>query len=173
MTGIGGRKHDAKGHSTGTVKKRSGVGQIEGPFRWHKIEMVQSPAWRALSLTDRRILDRLDCELAHHGGKDNGNLPCTYRDFLAFGVGDPHAIKPSLCALEALGFIKVKWGRAGNGDFGEANIFLLTYRDTAYEKPTDDWTKIETDEQARAVATAARKAALHKKPRRRKSRKPL
>ena len=34
--------------------------------------MMASPAFRVLSLSARRVLDRLEIELAHHGGQDNG-----------------------------------------------------------------------------------------------------
>jgi hypothetical protein len=42
------------------------------------IEMLESPAYRALSLSAHRALSRIEIELAHHGGKDNGKLPVTF-----------------------------------------------------------------------------------------------
>jgi hypothetical protein len=56
--------------------------------------MLRSPAYCALSLSARRILDRLEIELADHGGADNGKLPVTYDDFVRYGL-HRHAIYPA------------------------------------------------------------------------------
>jgi DNA-binding transcriptional MocR family regulator len=55
----------------------------------------------------RRFLARLEIEMAHHGGNDNGRLPVTYDHFVEYGVRR-HSIKPTLRELEALGFIESK-----------------------------------------------------------------
>src|SRR5262249_1860933 len=60
---------------------------IEGQFAPRTIEMLESPPHRVLSLSGRRVLDRLETELAHHGegselssikllAKKLGDLPC-------------------------------------------------------------------------------------------------
>lgn len=49
--------------------------KISGQFSARLIEMLESPAYRVLSLSARRILDRIDIEHAHHGGQDNGLYP--------------------------------------------------------------------------------------------------
>jgi hypothetical protein len=54
------------------------ISRIAGQFAPRTIAMIESPAFRVLSLSAHRILARLEIELAHHGGKDNGALPCTY-----------------------------------------------------------------------------------------------
>ena len=56
-----------------------------------------------MSLTGHRILDRIEIELADHGGKDNGKLPVTYADFEEFGIGNRHAIAPGIREVCALG----------------------------------------------------------------------
>ena len=58
-------------------------GSIAGAFAWRLIEMLESPAHRALSLSARKILDRLEIELYHHGGKpeQNGTLAVHLRSF--------------------------------------------------------------------------------------------
>jgi hypothetical protein len=55
-------------------------GSISGVFAWRLIEMLESPANRVLSLSAKRGLERLEIELARHGGKseENGRLPCTF-----------------------------------------------------------------------------------------------
>jgi hypothetical protein len=39
------------------------------------IEMLRSPAYRALSRAAHQVLARIEIELADHGGMDNGKLP--------------------------------------------------------------------------------------------------
>lgn len=129
---------------------------IAGQFAPRLIEMLESPAYRVLSLSERRILDRLEIELGHHGGKDNGRLPVTYEQFSRFGV-DRQAIPPALRGVIALGFVEItKHGRAGNAEYREPNQFRLTYRHTERSNPTDEWRKIETMEEAQAIASVAR-----------------
>lgn len=145
------------------MKRRRGKSKIDGQFTWRLIEMLESPAYRALSLSARRVLDRLELEFAHHGGHDNGRLPVTYDDFGRYGI-DRHAIAPAIREVTALGFIEVtERGRAGNSEFRTPNRYRITYRETDYARPTDDWRDVKTDEQAEATACAARKASEKRK----------
>src|SRR5262245_29403894 len=89
--------------------------------------MLESPAWRALSLSGRRVIDRIEIELAHHGGNDNGSLPVTFDDFIAYGIHH-NCIAPAIREAEALGFIKVtERGRGGNAEYRLPNKFFLTF----------------------------------------------
>jgi hypothetical protein len=161
MTAVGSRKVNATGRSTGKRKTKHGY-KIAGQFAPHRIEMLVSPAWRGLSLSARRLLDRLEIELANHGGADNGKLPTTYDDFERYGV-HRHAIAPAMRELIALGFIEVtEKGRAGNAEWRKPNVFRLTYLPTDYDGPSDEWKKIETDKQAAAFARNARIASARK-----------
>ena len=129
---------------------------IDGQFAAREIKMLESPAFRVLSLSARRVLDRLEIELAHHGGMDNGRLPVTYDDFVKYGM-DRHAIAPAIRQLVALGFVEVTArGRAGNAEWRTPNYFRITYKQTNTEGPTHEWKRIYTIEQAEAVARAAR-----------------
>jgi hypothetical protein len=128
------------------------------PFAIRKIRMLESPAMRALSLAARRILDRIEIELARHGGKDNGRLPVTFSDFEQFGI-HRRAIGPGIRELEALGFIQVtERGCAGNAGFRSPNLFRITYRDAGNKPATDDWAGTTSDEEAERIARAAREA---------------
>jgi len=130
--------------------------KIDGPFAPRPIAMLQSPAMRALSLTGRRILDRLEIELANHGGKDNGKLPVTHADFRRFGI-DHDAVGPGLREVEALGFIEITVrGIAGNAAHRSPNRFRLTYRPAGGESETNDWRQITTIEEATEIAAKAR-----------------
>ena len=136
--------------------------QIDEQFAWRAIRMLRSPAWCALSLTARRILNRVEIELGDHGGTDNGKLPVTYDDFVRYGI-DRHAIGPAIREAVALGFLQVtEHGRAGNAEWRKPNVFRLTYRHSDYDKPTNEWEDIKTAEQAQALVRAARSAASRK-----------
>jgi hypothetical protein len=68
--------------------------------------MLESPAYRVLSLAAHRVLSRIEIEFLHHGGKDNGKLPVTYEQFVEYGM-DRASIALAIRETEALGFIEV------------------------------------------------------------------
>ena len=51
--------------------------RISGQWSPRPIEMLESPAYRTLSLSAHRVISRIEIELARHGGHDNGRLPVT------------------------------------------------------------------------------------------------
>lgn len=155
MTALGAKKHNATGRSTGKRKGNSRTA-IGGQFAPRLIEMLRSPAFRALNLSEHRVLARLEIELADHGGADNGALACTFDDFDRYGVRRK-SVAPSLRALEALGFIEItERGRAGNAEWRRPHVYRLTYRAMAASEPSHDWRHIETDAEAEATAVRAR-----------------
>jgi hypothetical protein len=132
--------------------------RILGQFAARTIEMLESPAYRVLSLSARRVIDRIEIELAHHGGMDNGKLPVTFEQFQDYGI-DRHAIAPAIRESVALGFVEVpEPGRAGNREFRRPNQFRLTYKPVGRAAPTDEWKRFGTIEDAERFARAARKA---------------
>jgi hypothetical protein len=140
-------------------RRRTAIGEQFAP---RTIRMLRSPAYSALSLTARRILDRVEIEMADHGGKENGNLPITYDDFERCGI-HRHAIAPGIREAIALGFLEVtERGRAGNAEYRKPNLFRVTYRNTDHGPPTNEWEKIENEEQAEALARAARLTSSQK-----------
>lgn len=148
------------------TKKKNKQPNIPAPFAWRTIEMLRSPAMSVLSLTGRRILDRIEIELAGHGGNDNGSLPVTYADFQRFGI-DGHAIGPGLRELEALGFIEItERGRAGNADHRRPNMIRLTYRFKGDTPPTNEWRRITTIKEAKQIAAKVRPNTSGKRKRR-------
>jgi hypothetical protein len=135
--------------------------QIAGQWTAHRINMLRSPAWRALSLSARRMLDRIEIEHASHGGAENGKLPVTYDDFHLYGM-HRHAIAPAIRECVALGFLEVTDpGRGGNAEFRKPNLFRLTYLNTN-TSPTNDWERINEDV-AKAIAQKARSAVSRQK----------
>jgi len=161
------RTHDA----TGRVRKTSGDvtlaplanthnpyprrrNKINYQFTARPIEMQESPAFRVLSLSAHRALCRIEIE----PGRENGRLPVTYTDFVAYGVSK-HAVAPALRELEALGFIEVtERGRGGNAEWRIPNKFRLTYRPVSYAPyaETNEWKLIKTVERAEELSEAAR-----------------
>jgi hypothetical protein len=154
MSGIGLPKVDARGRSG--PRKVNPAMKIEGQFIPRGADMLASPAFRALSLSGHRVLARIEIEHMGHGGADNGALPVTFQNFEDYGI-HRHAIRPAIYECVALGFLAVtERGRSGNGDYRRANKFRLTYLPMRGVKPTHDWRRIESDEQARELALAAR-----------------
>ena len=148
------RRTLANGRSD-TRRKQSRRTAIDGPFVAYRREMLESPAFRALSHSALRILHRLEIEHMAHAGTENGNLICTYQDFVDYGVS-MGAIKPALSQLVALGFIQIEiHGRRSSGGVKIPSRYRLTYlREGGVDaKPTDEWAKM--DEQAVLEAMAA------------------
>jgi hypothetical protein len=156
-------------------KRRNGRSSISGQFAPRLVEMIESPAFRILSLSALRVLSRVEIELAHHGGKDNGRLPITYDDFEKYGI-HRHSISPAIREAEALGFLQVtERGRGGNAEFRSPNRFRLTYRH-AKEVSGDgshEWRRIGTMEQAIEIARNAREGGKKAKFRREKTKNPM
>lgn len=148
------------------MSKKSRKGAPAGPFVMHTREMFMSPAWRVLSLSARRLLDRIEIEMMSHGGpRWNGRLPVTYGDFIKHGVRR-NSIAPALREVVALGFVEITdQGRGGNAAYRKASKFRLTHHpfkedpdgEVLYE-PTNEWRRFKTIEEAEAVAAKAKRA---------------
>jgi hypothetical protein len=139
--------------------------RFSGQFSGRLIEMMESSAWRALSLAGRRVIDRVEIEHGHHGGTDNGKLPVTFDQFCEYGL-HRHSIAPGMREAVALGFLEItQKGRAGNAEHRAPNLFRLTYRpcDAVRGDGSHEWRRITSTEEAEAIAAAARQAKSKKK----------
>jgi len=138
------------------IKRRSTIG---GQWSPRLIEMLESPAYRALSRAAHLIISRIEIELGHHGGNDNGHLPVTTDQFVQYGVHRA-SVAPAIREAEALGFIIVtERGRGGNAEHRSPNKFFLTFghgRDSRARPPTHDWRRIKTEADAEQIARDAR-----------------
>jgi hypothetical protein len=146
----------------GGIPGRKRRTKIEGQFVAYTREMIESPAYRALSLQGRKILRRLELEHCAHGGAENGRLPCTYDDFEKYGCWR-NGITAGLIEVQALGFVQVmSIGKRAYADIpGQASTYRLTYL-AAHDGPrTDEWKNIESDEAAEATLKKAREAREH------------
>jgi hypothetical protein len=128
-------------------------------WAWLSIEAMESPAYRALSLSGHRVLARIQIEHAHHGGADNGKLPVTFRDFQRYGI-HPNAIAPAIREVATLGFIRItREGVASSAkEYRVPNLFALTHLPTndGQDAATDDWRRHKTIEDADEAARNAR-----------------
>ena len=134
--------------------------QIGGQFSARLIEMLESPAYRALTLSAHLVLSRLEIEHAHHGGTENGNLPCKFSDFEKYGIHHD-AISSAIKLTVALGFVEItERGRAGNREFRRPSKYRLTYRPSDAVRTRDgcthEWRKISTEAEAKDRVLAAR-----------------
>ena len=127
--------------------------KIGGQYVPHLRELIEAPAWRVLSLSARRLLDRIEIEHMRHGGQDNGRLAVTFDDFEEYGL-HRHAIAPAMRECIALGLLVItQHGSAGNAEHRAPNLFLLPYLQA--NSADQIWRQITTVEQARAVAREA------------------
>jgi hypothetical protein len=150
---MSGRDHDTRPHP-----KRHNA--ISGQFAARPIAMLESPAYRALSVSAHMVISRIEIELAHHGGNDNGQLPVTVDHFVEYGM-HRSSVAPAIREAEALGFIKVERGRGGNADYRRPNKFYLTFsnlRGSKAEPPSHDWKRVRTLDEAQKIAREARAA---------------
>jgi hypothetical protein len=151
---------------------------IVGQFVPHRLDLIESPAWRALSLSARRVLDRIEVELCHHGGhRENGRLPVTYGDFVRYGVRR-NSVASAIRECVALGLVVVtEQGYGGNSEFRKASKYRLTYIPTRAanpaarypDQPTDDWKHIGTVDAAEHIASMARAPCSARSTRKQKS----
>ncbi len=127
--------------------------KIDGQYVPHLRELIEGPAWRALSRPARLVLDRIEIEHLRHRGQDNGNLAVTFDDFVEHGI-HRNVIASAFRECVALGLLVItRRGCAGNAEFRAPNLFLLPYLepDTSGQK----WRQIATLEEAEAIAKAA------------------
>ena len=152
-------------------KKRRNT--IAGQFAARTIEMLESSAYRVLSLSAHRVWRASKSSMDATAEQENGRLPVTYEHFVEYGI-HRHAIAPAMRELEALGFIEVtEHGRAGNAEHGRPNLFRITYRNTDRADPTHNWKRVESIEAAETIrAWPALQSHIHK-PAERHSKKNL
>src|SRR5262245_65720196 len=92
-----------------SIKRRNA---INDQWSARRREMLESPAYRALSQSAHRVISRIELELCYHGGNDNGQLPVTFEDFIEYGI-ERGSIAPALREGEALGFLSDHRSRQG------------------------------------------------------------
>jgi hypothetical protein len=133
------------------------------PWSWYTVEMMQSDAWRDMSINGRRMLDLLEIEHLKHGGYENGNLVMTYAQFVANGIRR-ESTPATIAELERLGWIEVT--RGGYRGFARSwpHRFRLTHRRTRIKpevgapylvEATHDWRHYRSEKSNRMVPEPA------------------
>ncbi len=134
-------------------------------WAWFTREMLEAPAWQALPITARQVIDRIIVEHLKHGGKENGNLVITFQDFQDFGIRRP-MIQPSIRLAVSLGWIQItENGVKGHGIARRPTRYSLAWLPRAdWTPPTNRWKAQPKDTIAMALNTfnAARKHANKK-----------
>lgn len=100
--------------------RRPGGPPEDMPWVWITREMLESPAWSAMSLGARRVLDRILLENMAHAGTHNGKLIVTYDDFVEYGLSSRRATAEAIRVLIALGFVEQTV--AGKRCYGGARV---------------------------------------------------
>jgi CRISPR/Cas system Type II protein with McrA/HNH and RuvC-like nuclease domain len=72
---------DRRLHRTARKPAERRRNRIVGQWAPRLVELLESPAWRVMSLSAHRVVDRIDIELRHHGGTENGKLIVTFDQF--------------------------------------------------------------------------------------------
>ncbi|MGR9169609.1 hypothetical protein [Rhizobium sp. KDH_Rht_773_N] len=117
--------------------------------------LLESPAYRTLSVNARKALDRLLIEHVGHGRLKNGQLLVTHEQFQAYGVTGEY-VADAVEELQYKGLLKSKKGRAGNGT-AHPTVYTLTI-DGTYDglAATNDWKRF-TMAEARLWGEVVRK----------------
>jgi hypothetical protein len=134
------------------------------PFVWLTREILESPAWRGLSLPARKVVERIILENMGHAGTENGSLVVTRSQFRAFGISGKH-LEGALAEAEALGWIRIEdRGRGGNGEWRRPARYTLTWLPTPPGNPaTNTWQQIKTDEEATLAKEQVKAQRRHQK----------
>jgi len=131
-------------------------------------EMLTSATWRALchSPNAMKVVIRIVEEHMAQGGLANGELICTYDDFVAFGI-PRRSIADAISLAEKLGFIDVVRGRRAKGGYDRLpSRYRLTFEPTADGEPRSHrWRNAECIALARDLdeARSARAARLRRR----------
>jgi hypothetical protein len=99
----------------------------EEAWVWITREMLESLAWRRLTLPARRIVDRIILEHMAHGGTQNGRLVVTYDQFRQFGISRKK-ISGAISLADKLGLVDVvERGGRGYGIARRPSLYALTW----------------------------------------------
>ena len=108
---------------------------------WLTGELLNSLAWRSMSVNCRKLIDRLLLEHCNHGGWENGRLVCTYKDFQYYGL-TRNKIRSAIEEADFLGLVKHKRGERVFAK-NQPNSYRITFYGTSEANdPTNEWKRI-------------------------------
>ena len=108
------------------------------PFVCLTIELIASPAWQAMTITARRIIDFLIVEQGNHGGHENGNLKAPYDQLVASGASRS-LIKGAVEELKFLGLVRCEAGGRWYGSNKPSTYRLTFFATVSHPVP---WTQV-------------------------------
>ena len=88
------------------------------------VDVIQSEAWRSLSVNARRVHDALTCQHFRYEQRDNGDLQISYRGFESARVTE-RMVAPAIRELIAAGFITTRQGIPPNGIMRPPTLYGL------------------------------------------------
>ena len=86
------------------------------------LALLESDAWRSLSINARRLIDFLMIEHMRHGGQQNGRLVAPRRQLCSFGINNGDRVTDAINEAEAAGLISVQ-----RGNRRRPNTYALTW----------------------------------------------
>jgi hypothetical protein len=147
-----------RGHSPkiSLLRERNKVPTDE-PFVWFTLEMLNSPAWRAMPSCAQQVVMRVAVEHMQHAGTENGKLPVTHRDFERYGTRR-NSVAYAVAVAVDLGWIDVvEQGHRGVPGERRATRYALTWVDRWDGSPRSNrWKGIKTDEDAERLVVRVR-----------------
>lgn len=142
---------------------------VEGSWIPRRLDVLQSAAWRNAPRALKSLLEILEIEHMRRKGSANGELFKSYPQFVKEGFNRT-TVSDMTKLGEHLGLLKVnRETGVGSPDLKDACAYTLTYLPTGIignVAPTDEWRRIRTDDQAKAIIENLR----HRKVSRRKAR---
>jgi hypothetical protein len=91
------------------MTKKNGPRTKTPPFIMLPLALVESDAFRSLSISAYRVLTFLWREHMRKGGQENGKLNAPHRQLVTFGVS-PRLIEPAISHLEEIGLVECNRG---------------------------------------------------------------
>jgi hypothetical protein len=112
-------------------------------------DLLNSPAWLAMSDQCRKLVDALMAEHADHGGVENGNLMAPYDMLQARGMRRGN-ILAAVIEAEALGIVDPERGARSYGSRRAPSRYRLTWLGTPDGlTASNEWRAIKTTEEAK------------------------
>lgn len=160
-------KPDQKGRSSGklTGRARKLRSPPKGePWRWLTRELLESAAWRGLSINGRKLIDFLLIEDMAHAGTENGNLVAPYDQLEAYALTRSE-IRFAIDEAEFVGLIRCSRGGRWAGTNRPSRYRLTFYCDRDGNDPTNEWKgkTVEAVNEWQRDQAARRKAAARRR----------
>lgn len=119
-------------------------------------DLLESTAWRSLSIHARRLIDFLLIEHLRHRGRENGRLFAPRRQLETFGIA-AHFVSTAIEETERVGLVDCRRGIGRR-----PNVYGLTWLPRGDEPPTHRWRQHEIT--AKQVMADRKAAKTRKKP---------